>query len=255
MITVAELTSSPNIKHGFFTREGGVSEGIYSSLNCGLGSKDIPEKVVENRSRVKAELGISDGELLINYQVHSATAIKVTEAWKPENAPEADGMATNIPGIALGILTADCAPVLFADAKNGVIGAAHAGWQGALNGVIEATLDKMVALGASFSAIKAAIGPCIGQSSYEVGPEFCERFLDAFMKNTDFFVPSVKEGHHMFDLASYVKSRLNEAGIADVFQTGYDTCRDENLFYSYRRSVLRGEKDYGREISAISLLP
>lgn len=254
MITVDALTSSPKIRHGFFTRDGGVSDGVYGALNCGFGSDDSAENVAENRRRVLLELKTPAATLVTCYQIHSAIACPVTKAWSPENAPKVDGMATNVPGLALGILTADCAPVLFADAEAGVIGAAHAGWQGALNGVIEATLAEMVQLGASYDHIKAAIGPCISPESYEVGPEFFDRFLAASEKNADYFRASGKAGHHMFDLLSYAEARLRKAGVAEVFQTGYDTYRDEALFYSYRRSVHRGEKDYGREISAISLV-
>ena len=254
MIVIDELTSEPVIKHGFFTREGGVSEGLYGALNCGFGSDDNAENVTENRRRVLAGLGAEDGELLTCYQVHSAEVITVTETWEREKSPEADAMVTNLPEIALGILTADCTPVLFADVKARVIGAAHAGWRGAFTGVLEATLDAMETLGSSRTNIKAGIGPCIGQNSYEVGPEFFDRFAQASQANADFFVPSTKHGHHMFDLASYVEARLLKTGIAGIYQTGYDTCQDEALFYSYRRSVLRGEKDYGREISAISLV-
>ncbi len=254
MIVVDELTSKPTIKHGFFTREGGVSSGLYGSLNCGFGSDDKAENVAENRQRVLAGLGISDGQLLTCYQIHSATVVVVEEAWALEDAPEADAMVTNKLGIALGILTADCAPVLFADEKAGVIGVAHAGWRGAFTGVLEETLAAMVKIGASKANISAAIGPCIGQNSYEVGPEFIDRFIEQAEKNTDYFLPSKRDGHHMFDLAAYVADRLQKAEIARIYQTGYDTCQDEKLFYSYRRSVLQGEKDYGREISAISLV-
>jgi polyphenol oxidase len=254
MITIDELTSSPKIKHGFFTREGGVSNGLYNSLNCGFGSNDETAKVAENRRRVLAGLAMPEGELLTCYQIHSATALTVTEPWTPETAPEADGMATNVPGLALGILTADCAPVLFADDKAGVIGAAHAGWQGAFKGVMEATLAEMVKLGASCEDVKVAVGPCISAESYEVGPEFWERFMAASTVNAIFFTPSVKEGHYMFNLAGYIAKRLKDAGILEIHIDDHDTCRDEALFYSYRRCVLRGEDDYGREISAISLI-
>jgi polyphenol oxidase len=253
VIVVEDLTSNSSIRHGFFTREGGVSGGLYNSLNCGFGSADAPENVAENRGRVLQSLKISDGQLLTCYQVHSAKAITVNEAWSFDNAPEADGMATNKPGLVLSILTADCTPVLFADDQAGVIGAAHAGWQGAFTGILEATIAEMVDLGASYGGIKAAIGPSIGQDSYEIGPEFFARFVDGGQENEIFFKPSIKEGHYMFDLTGYVEARLRILGVGEIYQTGYDTCKDEARFYSYRRSVLQGEEDYGREISAISL--
>ena len=255
MITVDEFTNSPAIRHGFFTRVGGVSDGFYGSLNCGYGSDDQAANVAENRKRVVQELGVSEANLLTCYQQHTATALVVEEPWSPDVTPIADGMATKMPGLALGILTADCAPVLLADERAGVIGAAHGGWQGALGGIIEATLERMTELGASIGNIKAAIGPCIQQKSYEVGPEFLERFIKASVNNANHFQPSTKDGHHMFDLAGFVAVRLQQVGIAGIGQTGYDTCQDEHLFYSYRRSVLQGEKDYGREISVIALVP
>jgi len=253
VITIDELSDNPTIRHGFFTREGGVSEGFYASLNCGYGSGDLADNVTENRRRVVNELGVPKAELLTSYQQHTATAIVVEEPWLPHKAPVADGMATKIPGLALGILTADCAPVLFADDQAGVIGAAHGGWQGALGGIMEATLERMMELGALIGNIKAAIGPCIQQKSYEVGPEFLDRFIEASGKNADLFQPSDKDGHHMFDLAGFLVTQLGEVGVAQIVQTGYDTCPDEHLFYSYRRSVLQGENDYGREISVIVL--
>ncbi len=253
MITIDELSDNPAIRHGFFTREGGVSEGLYGSLNCGYGSGDQADNVTENRNRVVRELGVPEAKLLTCYQEHTATAIVVEKPWSSENAPIADGLATKTPGLALGILTADCAPVLFADDKAGVIGAAHGGWQGALSGILEATLERMVELGADIANVKSAVGPCITQDSYEVGPEFFERFCVASAGNADHFKPSSKDGHHMFDLAGYISARLGQVGIAEIAQTGYDTCQDEHLFYSYRRSVLQGEKDYGREISVIAL--
>ena len=254
MISLKQFNSSPSIIHGFFTREGGVSKGLYKSLNCGFGSDDIYENVDANRKYALIELGIPDGNLLTCMQNHSAKALSVTKPWTQENSPLADGMATNIPDIVLGILTADCAPVLFADPVAGIVGAAHAGWQGALNGVLEATSREMIKLGASYTNIEVAIGPCIGMDSYEIGPEFRENFVNSSEKNHQFFRPSVRKGHHMFDMISYIKHRLLEIGISRIYSTDYDTCRDDALFFSYRRSVTRGEKDYGRELSAISLI-
>ena len=183
MITIKPFGSSTSIKHGFFTREGGVSNGLYNSLNCGFGSGDRFENIDTNRNRILLKLNAPDGNLLTCNQIHSAKALTVTKLWGGRNVPQADGMATNIPGIVLGILTADCAPVLFADFTAGIIGAAHAGWQGALNGVLESTTDEMVKLGSSNSQIKAAIGPCIGASSYEIGPEFRETFIKSSAQN------------------------------------------------------------------------
>jgi YfiH family protein len=253
MITIKPYSSTPNIKHGFFTRAGGVSNGLYSSLNCGFGSGDRSENVNTNRNRTLLKLGTPNKKLLTCNQVHSAIALTVTKPWSGGSVPKADGMATNIPGVVLGILTADCAPVLFADSRAGIIGAAHAGWQGALNGILEATAGEMVGLGSSYGNISVAIGPCIGQRSYEIGPEFRDNFIMSSIKNNRFFEPSQKEGHYMFDLVSYVKHRLLKMGVSKIYRTEYDTYRDKDLFFSYRRSVKRGDPVYGRELSAITL--
>jgi YfiH family protein len=253
MITIKPYSFAPNIKHGFFTRAGGVSHGLYSSLNCGFGSGDSFENVNTNRNRTLIKLGVPNRKLLTCNQVHSAIAIAVTRPWGRGDVPKADGMATNIPGVVLGILTADCAPVLFADSTAGIIGAAHAGWQGALNGILEATAGEMVGLGSSYGNISVAIGPCIGQRSYEIGPEFRDNFIMSSIKNNRFFEPSQKKGHYMFDLVSYVKHRLLKMGVSKIYRTEYDTYRDKDLFFSYRRSVKRGEPVYGRELSAITL--
>lgn len=254
MITASTLNRSGRVRHAFFTREGGVSQGLYGSLNCGFGSDDNPDRVAANRSRALDHLAGND--LLTVYQVHSPDVVIVDEVWQPDAAPKADAMVTRRPGVALGILTADCAPVLFADGDAnggaGVIGAAHAGWKGALAGVVEATVEAMVGLGAQMSDISAAIGPCIQQHSYEVGPEFRDRFDAADPANGDFFAPSSRQGHFMFDLAGYIGARLDGLGIA-FEATGQDTCADENRFFSYRRATHRGEKDYGRGLSAILL--
>ena len=253
MITIKPYSSAPNIKHGFFTRTGGVSNGLYGSLNCGFGFGDRSENVKTNRNRTLLKLGAPNKKLLTCNQVHSAIALTVTKPWSGGSVPKADGMATNIPGVVLGILTADCAPVLFADSRAGIIGAAHAGWQGALNGILEATAGEMVGLGSSYGNISVAIGPCIGQRSYEIGPEFRDNFIMSSIKNNRFFEPSQKKGHYMFDLVSYVKHRLLKMGVSKVYRTEYDTYRDKDLFFSYRRSVKRGDPVYGRELSAITL--
>ena len=252
-ITAPTLDRLDGIDHGFFSREGGVSDGIFRSLNCGFGSSDDSGNVAENRARIAAALGLPAAALVTVYQIHSPEIVTVTAPWLPTDAPQADAMVTREPSIALGILAADCAPVLFADAVAGVVGAAHAGWKGALGGVVEATVAGMVALGAAPSRITAAVGPCIAQSSYEVGPEFLERFLDADRANSCHFAPSARRGHHMFDLPGYALKRLRGAGLDDPVWLGQDTCADEARFFSYRRSVHRDEGDYGRQISAIAL--
>jgi len=210
--------------------------------------------VATNRQRILQKQGLSEGVLLTCHQIHSAKAVTVKEPWSEKNGPKVDGMATKIPSITLGVLTADCAPVLFADSVSSVIGAAHAGWQGALNGVLEATLAEMVALGSALKNIKAAIGPCIGRESYEIGPEFRDLFIREGSKNEQFFVSSKNKGHHMFDLTSYIENRLLNIGVSKISKAGHDTCSDETNFFSHRRAVLRGEVDYGREISTITLL-
>ncbi|NQV82433.1 MAG: peptidoglycan editing factor PgeF [Rhodospirillales bacterium] len=259
MITAQTLKRSVRVRHAFFTRTGGVSQGLYGSLNCGLGSDDDPDHVATNRACAQARLAgdLSGGaELVTLYQVHSPTVVCVEAPWRPGESPRADAMVTDRRGVALGVLTADCAPVLFADAEAnsgaGVIGAAHAGWQGALAGVIEATVQAMIGLGAQPSRITAAIGPCIQQSSYEVGPEFRDRFEAADPANRAFFAASSRPGHFQFDLPGYVGNAL--AGLGIAFETtGEDTCSDEHRFFSYRRATHRGEKDYGRGLSAILL--
>ena len=245
------------IAHGFFGREGGVSSGIYDSLNCGPGSRDDPQSVTENRGKVAAALG--PGTRLVSLsQIHSPVVHALTEA-PPEGAPrlEGDAMVTAVPGLGLGILTADCAPVLLADPQANVIGAAHAGWKGALGqdgrGVLEATLDAMEKLGAERARIRAAIGPCISQDNYEVGWDFRDRFLELGLRQRKFFVPSDREGHYRFDLAGYVAHRLTAAGTGSVEPLGICTYPPENGFFSFRRTTHAGEPDYGRQVSAIVL--
>jgi YfiH family protein len=234
----------PGIVHGFFGRDGGVSDGLYQSLNCGPGSRDRPEAVAENRAR--ASRAIRPGAHLVTLsQVHSPTVHVVGPDWSGRR--EGDGLVTAMPGYALGILTADCAPVLFADSQARVIGAAHAGWKGALGGVLEATLVAMESLGARRGGVRAAIGPCISQDNYEVGPEFPAKVGDQA------FFRSGANGHFQFDLEGFVAHRLARAGIGDIARLGLCTYPQENGFFSFRRTTHRGEADYGRQISVISL--
>jgi hypothetical protein len=244
------LTGTKNVRHGFFTREGGVSGGLYLSLNCGFGSDDEAANVTENRRRVCGTLGVPAEALITPYQVHGTNVVTVERAWPHGDAPQADGLATNVPGIALGILTADCAPVLLADREAGVIGACHAGWRGALDGIIDATLTAMDRLGARRPTIAAAIGPCIARKSYQVGPEFRDRFLAADDGNDRFFTGD-DDGRYRFDLPGFVLDCLTRAGIADACWVGLDTCAEERRLFSYRRSTQNGEPDFGRGLSAI----
>jgi len=259
----AENLKAPGIAHGFFGRAGGVSTGLYDSLNCGPGSSDKPENVAENRRRAAAALtwdGEAHAQLISLSQIHSANVLTLP-AWGQHQAaasrPEGDAMVTATPGLALGILTADCAPVLLADPKAGVIGAAHAGWKGALGkdgrGVLEATLEAMEKLGALRMRIQATIGPCIAQDNYEVGWDFRDRFLELGLKHRQFFVPSDKEGHYRFDLPGYAAHRLAAAGVGSVQSLGISTYPPENGYFSFRRTTHAGEPDYGRQISAIVL--
>jgi YfiH family protein len=253
MISLSALNELARIRHGFFTREGGVSEGIYASLNCGPGSSDDPAAVVENRSRAMAMLDLQPQALVTVYQVHSPDVVVVERPFEPGKVPKADAMVTTRIGLALGILTADCAPVLLADNRAGVIAAAHSGWRGAIGGVLDNTVATMVELGAHKADIVAAIGPCIGQRSYEVGPDFPAPFLAEDGGNADFFAPARREAHFLFDLPGYVSRKLARLGVYEVTRVPADTCRDGARFFSYRRTTLRGEADYGRQLSAIVL--
>ncbi|OJT97240.1 MAG: hypothetical protein BGN82_07075 [Alphaproteobacteria bacterium 65-7] len=246
---------APGIAHGFFGISGGVSEGLYASLNCGPGSRDDVDKVTENRRRVAQALG-ADLRLVSLSQIHSSI-VHILPAG--EDKREGDGMVTATPGLALGILTADCAPVLLADAEAGVIGAAHAGWKGAVGskeggGVLEAVLDAMERLGARREAIVAAIGPCISQSNYEVGWEMRNKVLEGGLRMRKFFMPSDREGHYRFALEAYVAHRLAAAGAGRVETLGVCTYPQGSGFFSFRRTTHAGEADYGRQISAIALL-
>lgn len=254
-LTHSDLSALPGIRHGFFTRRGGVSTGTYATLNCGQGSEDARHAVAENRRRAAATFGISGSHLLSVHQVHGTDVVPVREIWESGTRPEADGMVTDRAGVALGILAADCGPVLFADAAAGVIGACHAGWRGALDGVTLRTLDAMEALGARRTRTVAALGPCIAQASYEVGPEFPGRFIEQDETNARWFVPSSRPGHHLFDLPGFIVGQLRQAGVHIADWTGDDTCADEERFFSYRRNTLAGISGYGRNLSAIMLEP
>jgi len=253
MIEALELSRHAPLRHGFFTREGGHSSGIFSSLNCGFGSGDDKPTVARNREVVSRKLGIPDAALLTTWQHHSCSTIAVTAPWDSVDPPRGDAMVTATPGIALGILTADCAPILFADPKVHVIGAAHAGWKGALAGITDATIAAMEGLGAERSRITAVIGPAISGAVYEVGPELFECFTDDDRGNAKFFTPSRRAGHHMFDLPGYLARRLAQAGLATVVDLAICTYRDEERFFSYRRATHRRHDNYGRQISAICL--
>jgi YfiH family protein len=253
VITLGALNELPAIRHGFFTREGGVSTGLYTSKKCGFGSDDDPAAVAENRRRCMARFDQSVERLVTLYQIHSAEAVVVDKPWAPGEAPRADALVTAVPGIVLGILTADCTPVLMADAEARVIGAAHAGWKGAKGGVLEATVAAMTRLGARPSRIVATVGPCIAQRSYEVGPEFPAPFLNEDEDNAGFFAPSRRVGHFLFDLGGYVARHLAACGIELMQRCPNDTAAEADRFFSYRRATLRGEKDYGRGLSAIAL--
>lgn len=248
VLRAAALSGLP---HGFLGRRGGVSGGVVAGLNVGLGADDDPAAVAENRRRVIAAVA-PDARLVTVYQVHSPRCVAVTEPWPDDRRPEADALVTDRPGLLLGVVTADCAPVLFADRVAGVIGAAHAGWKGALGGVTDATIAAMEALGAKAERIIAAIGPCIAQASYEVDEAFRARFVAAESANAAHFGPG-RPGHCQFDLEGYVAQRLAAGGIAAIERMATDTCSQEARFFSFRRATQRGEAAYGRQISVIAL--
>lgn len=256
MIRHPELDQIGGIAHGFFTRLDGVSEGIYASRNVGLGSADDRDRVLENRERCVADLatGRLRPRLVTVHQIHSPDAVVVTAPIEPGQAPRADAMVTDRRGLALGVLTADCAPILLAEPKAGIVGAVHAGWKGAVSGVCERTVEAMVRLGADPGRILAVIGPTIGRASYEVGPEFRDRFLADDLANDRYFVPSDREGRFRFDLPAYATMRLDRAGVATVSSVGADTAGEPERFFSYRRATLAGDPDYGRQLSAIAIL-
>lgn len=247
--------ANPHVVHGFFLRTGGISTGIYESLNCAPLSADDPACVKENRARAAMALGVAPDHLLTLSQTHSATCHIVRAPWKPGQIMEGDALVTDRPGLALGVLTADCAPVLLAGKSESgpVIGAAHAGWKGALGGILESTIDAMESLGASRQSLCAVIGPCIARDSYEVGADFRADFLAHNPENTRFFKP--RADSFTFDLPAYVTHRLMQAGIVRIFTTGQDTCAQEEDFFSFRRATQAGQSDYGRQISAIVIRP
>ncbi len=246
--TADALSALPGIRHGFFGRRGGVSTGLYASLNAGAGSDDAPEAIAENRARIAA--AFSARALLSCHQIHSADAIHVTAPWTER--PKGDAMVTAEPGLALCILTADCTPVLFADADAGIIGAVHAGWKGAIGGVLDAAVEAMVKLGASADRTVAAIGPTIQQASYEVGPEFRDTFIAQSPDSSSLFIPGEGDRFH-FDLPAYCRGRLERLGLKSVSDLGLDTCALEDDYYSNRRRNHRGEPDYGRNASVIMI--
>ncbi|MCC3244990.1 polyphenol oxidase family protein [Methylocystis sp. WRRC1] len=243
----------PGVRHAFFTREGGVSEGVYASLNGGVGSRDEAARVGENRARMAARVGVAPERLLVPFQIHSADAMTVSEPWAPEDRPRCDGLVTREASLALGVTGADCGMLLFADARAGVIGACHSGWKGALGGMIEATVVAMEKQGARRADIHVALGPAIHPESYEVGPEFSARFIESDRAFARFFAPSPREGHSMFDLPGFIASRVEALGVASFESLAVDTYTDETRCFSYRRSVHRREPDYGRLVSAIAL--
>jgi YfiH family protein len=249
----AEELKQPGLRHGFFTRKGGVSNGIYQSLNIGNGSSDAPEKVSENRGRVARQMGIEPDRLATPYQIHSADVITLNAPFGESDDRRADALVTDRPGLLIGVATADCGPVLFADRQAGVIGAAHSGWKGAISGILENTIAAMETLGADRSRITAVLGPTISQEAYEVGPEFRERLLEMTPENERYFRPSPREGHHQFNLPAFIIDRLKAAGLDNSRSLDLCTYADEERFFSYRRTTHRGEPDYGRLISAIVL--
>lgn len=253
MLQALSLDTLPRIRHAFFTRTGGVSEGVYTSLNGGVGSNDAPDKVAENRARMAVALGVTPDRLITAYQIHSPDVVVADAPWTPANRPRADAIVTRTPALAIGVSTADCGPLLFADAQARVIGATHAGWRGAFTGVIEATVAAMEALGADRANIVAALGPTISQRNYEVGPEFVARFTAADADNARFFAAAPQAGHAMFDLTGYITARVQRAGIVEFEDLGLCTYAEPERFYSFRRATHLHEPDYGRHINAIVL--
>ncbi len=252
LIEASSLAALPGIRHAFFTRAGGVSGGVYASLNGGQGSGDNPDHVRENRARMAAALGVRPDRFINAYQIHSPDVVVAEQPWTRATRPQADAIVTRARGLGIGVSTADCGPVLLADGEARVIGAAHAGWKGALTGVIEATIAAMERLGAERPRIAAVIGPMIRQPSYEVGPEFVARFRAADPDNERFFSAAPRAGHAMFDLAGLIAARLTRAGIDHVEDLELCTYADAR-FFSYRRATHRAEPDYGRHINAIAL--
>jgi YfiH family protein len=253
MMVKAETLSLPGIRHAFFTREGGVSAGLYESLNGGVGSRDDASHVAKNRARMAASLGVAPRRFLTAYQVHSPNVVVADTAWASEARPRADAIVTRMPKLAVGVTTADCGPILFAEPQARIIGAAHAGWRGALSGVAEATIAAMEQLGATRSQIRAALGPMIRQRNYEVGSDLIDRFAVEDPASKPFFVSASRPGHALFDLGGYIATRLRRSGISHIEDLGLCTYADPALFYSYRRATHRAENDYGRHVNAIAL--
>ena len=251
-VLTSPLLDLPGVRHAFFTREGGVSQGIYAGLNVGLGSRDDPEAVQENRRRAAAQFGAET--LVTAHQIHSALAVVAEGPW-PDAPPEADAVVSAAPGVVCGALAADCAPVLLADAEGRLVAAAHAGWKGALTGVVEAAIARMEALGAQRKRLRAVVGPCIGPKSYEVGLEFLDYFAAVDPDYARYFGPAAAPDKRMFDLPSFVLGRLRAAGVEACEWVGRDTCAEPELFFSNRRAFKTGEPDYGRLLSAIMLEP
>ena len=249
----APALALPGIAHAFFTRPGGVSTGLYAGLNTGTGSDDDRASVLENRARAAGHLGVGPDMLVTPHQVHGTAAIAVEQPWPPGQGPKADALVTNRPGLAIGIGTADCGPVLFADPEALVVGATHAGWKGAFAGILESTIATMERLGAQRDRIVAVLGPTISATAYEVGPEFLARLVEADQENARYFTPSERPGHAHFDLHAYIVARLRRAGIAHSESLGLCTYADEARFFSYRRATHRGEPDYGRLLAAITI--
>ena len=250
----AEALAAEGVAHAFFTRQGGVSTGVYESLNGGVGSQDDPACVAQNRARMAQAMGVAPSHLLVPYQIHSADVLHVSAPWAPDARPRCDGLVTDVPGLALGVTGADCGMILFADAKARVVGACHAGWKGAFTGVLEATLTAMEGLGAWREEITAVLGPTIGAASYEVGPEFVARVVEADADYLCFFAPSPRAAHAMFDLPGFIGLRLQKAGVGRFEDLRLDTYADPARFFSYRRTTHGGEPDYGRLVSAIALV-
>lgn len=246
------LLDLAGVRHGFFTRQGGVSTGLYEGLNVGLGSADDPAAVVENRARVAHAMGGSSADLATAYQTHSADALLAGAGWD-EDRPEGDAVVTTGPGVICSVLTADCSPILLADTTAGVVAAAHAGWKGALGGIIQATVELMKTAGADPARIVAVVGPCIAQASYEVDDAFERRFLDQAPGSGRFFIPGDRPDRRLFDLPGFVLWRLDQAGVGEAAWTGHDTRTDADRFYSNRRAFLNGEPDFGRMMSVIRL--
>ncbi len=253
MIVKADTLDLTGISHAFFTRQGGVSTGCYASLNGGIGSDDNATAVVENRARMAGVLGVAPRHLLTMYQTHSPHVVVAETPWASDARPRADGIVTRTPSLAIGVSTADCGPVLFADPDAQVIGAAHAGWRGALGGIVAATVSAMERLGAAPHRIRAALGPMIRQHSYEVGPDLIERFALEDGESRSFFAPASRPHHALFDLGGYIGLQLKRAGVGEVEDLGLCTYADPIRFFSYRRATHRAEADYGRHVSAIAL--